>query len=248
MTAEANNGTDEASGGGTAGPAAGDDARSAALASFLRRPVEADPKARPAWSRLAVASAVVGLIGPLWPAGLVAGAVALLRLRGTERSGRALAVAGIVLSTVWAAMYLVVDGGGSDSDQVRTVSGYDLRAGDCFGLQSADAGLAREVTAVPCAGTHHGEVLGLVDLGEAVAGGTADQEAKARTDCGALVRSSVAAGRRLPATAGVDVLLPQGNTTVVRTKTQAVCAVVDPGAGWTGSLRQPSDPSDGSDG
>ncbi|MEV8098140.1 DUF4190 domain-containing protein [Kitasatospora sp. NPDC085879] len=235
MTAAA----DEGTGGSPASSRSADDTRSAALAAFLQRSVEPDPDARPAWSRLAFASAIAGLIGPLWPVGLVAGVVALVRVRRSKRGGQAFAVAGIALSALWAAMFLVVDTGTSGDDRVRTVSGYDLRAGDCFGLQSADAFLAHEVTAVPCARTHHGEAVGFADLGVLIAGSPADRERQARTDCAALVRDHVAAGRDLPATAAVDVLLPQGNSVVVRTRTRVVCAVVDPGPGWTGSLRDP---------
>ncbi|MEV6210281.1 septum formation family protein [Kitasatospora sp. NPDC051914] len=121
---------------------------------------------------------------------------------------------------------------------VRTVSGYDLRAGDCFGRTPSEARLLPEVLAVPCGQAHHGEVVGLADLGDAVAGNRADRAKKAEADCSALLRGYPAAGQDLPVTAGIDFLLPRGNSVVVRTQTKVVCAVVDDGPGWTRSLHE----------
>ncbi|MFC9324120.1 DUF4190 domain-containing protein [Kitasatospora sp. NPDC057015] len=244
MSAQESNGP--VFGNGTAGPHEDGGDRSAGhpehpeqsevFRSFVQGSIhDDDPHARPGWSRLAIASLVPGVIGFLWPLGLLLGIAALLRIRRTKQSGRWAAVTGLVLCTTWAIVGTSVFGDGTSDDQhVRTVSGYDLRVGDCFGLQPSEANLASEVTAVPCAQPHHGEVFATADMGDAINGGAAERADGAREACAAAAKDRKQ-GRAVPASVRIDVLLPLGNTLTARPHRTVICAFVD-SAAWTGRL------------
>jgi hypothetical protein len=124
---------------------------------------------RPGTSRLAVAAAVLGLIG-LVPLGFGCGVAALVRLRGTRGRGRGLAAAGLVLSGLWAAGLAVLVTGlatppprpaPAGHGQPGGVSVFALRPGTCFqnppGAQTA-LGLSY-VTVVPCTTAHNAQVF-----------------------------------------------------------------------------------------
>ncbi|MGW4646924.1 DUF4190 domain-containing protein [Kitasatospora sp. NPDC004289] len=218
--------------------------QSEAFRAFVRGPEQDDPGARPGWSLLAYASLVPGFVGFLWPLGLLLGVAALLRIRRTKQTGRWAAVAGLVLCSIWGIIGTSVFGTGMSDDQhARTVSGHDLKVGDCFGLPSSGVHLAREVTAVPCAQLHHGVVFALADLGDAVNGGAADQADGAGKACAGLAADHLRRGGAVPASAGIEYLLPLGNTVTLRTRRTVVCAFVEPTTGWTGGLPEGSSTS-----
>lgn len=57
--------------------------------------------------------------------------------------------------------------------------------------------------------------------------------------------AALAAGHRrrdgaVPASAGIEYLLPLGNTVTLRTRRTVVCAFVEPTTGWTGGLPEGS--------
>ncbi|GAA2130060.1 hypothetical protein GCM10009760_02070 [Kitasatospora kazusensis] len=226
------------------GPPTAPAEQSAAFKAFVLGRAEDDPHARPGWSRLALASLVPGVIGFFWPVGLVLAVAALLRIRRTKQEGRWAALTGLALCTIWAVFGTSLFWKGtSDHQSVRTVSGYDLKAGDCFGPDPSGAALAVEVTALPCSQLHHGEVFALADMGNAVYGGPADSDKGAGDACSAAVAGYLPPGRALPASLRIDYLPPQGNLVVVRPHRTVICAFVDRGTGWTGSLHDTAAPT-----
>ncbi|MDH6578402.1 DUF4190 domain-containing protein [Kitasatospora sp. MAP5-34] len=213
--------------------------QSAAFKSFVLGQVESDPDARPGWSRLAIASLVPGVVGFLWPVGLVLAVVALVRIRRTRQDGRWAAVTGLVLCAIWAIFGTsLLWKGTSDGEHIRTISGYDLKVGDCFGPEPAGVSLGREVATVPCSQLHHGEVFALADMGDAVYGSTADRADGAAKACAATAAGYLPPDRTVPVSARIDYLMPLGNNVVLRPHRTVICAFVDPDTGWTGSLRE----------
>lgn len=127
-------------------------------------------------SGLAIASLVTGIVCCVPPLGLVLGALALRRIRKQGQRGKGMAITGVVLSTISTVLAVVffVSGAASEFwdgfrdgiDEVKsTRSTMDLRKGDCFDVPGGE--LEREVvnvTIVPCAEPHDGEVSGSFKL------------------------------------------------------------------------------------
>jgi hypothetical protein len=167
---------------------------------------------RPGTSRLAVAAAVLGLIG-LVPLGFACGVAALVRLRGTRGRGRGLATAGLVLSGLWAAGLAVLMTGlashpprpaPAGPGQPGGVSVFALRPGTCFqnppGAQAA-LGLSY-VTVVPCTTAHNAQVFAGFGVpgsgwpGTGALARQADRGCRSRV-AGSLARSKITASMSL---------------------------------------------------
>ncbi|MDX6199384.1 MAG: hypothetical protein QOJ79_2535 [Actinomycetota bacterium] len=136
----------------------------------------APPPGQPAWpppieqSRdgFAVAALVLGIlpvcVGVL---GIVFGIIALIRIAGTAKRGRGMAIAGIVCGALWivgvAAALLIGATVGPDRDRMGTVTSEGdvgvthLQVGDC--IESAPVALVRTVHVVPCLHAHAAEVF-----------------------------------------------------------------------------------------
>jgi hypothetical protein len=100
----------------------------------------------------AIATFLLGLVS-LVPLSLITGIVALVKIRDDRESGRSLAIAGMVISILWAGIwaYSVWPKHGLITGTVQ--SGATLRVGDCFGATinapvSCDKPHSREVFAV----------------------------------------------------------------------------------------------------
>ncbi|GGP51962.1 DUF4190 domain-containing protein [Streptomyces melanogenes] len=127
-------------------------------------------------SGLAIASLVTGIVCCVPPLGLVLGAIALGRIRKHGQRGKGMAITGVVLSAISTVLAVVLvvsgavsafwDGFRDGIDEVKsTRSTMDLRKGDCFDVPGGE--LEREVvnvTIVPCAKPHDGEVSGSFKL------------------------------------------------------------------------------------
>lgn len=121
---------------------------------------------------LAITSLVLGILGfgcCLWVLGLGFGIGALRQIRRRPQQGKGLAVAGIVISCLWAVLMIGAVGvlavkGDLDSITSQT-NVFSLQPGDCLKEKTGGQGqLSRRFTVVPCTEPHYGEVFGTVPL------------------------------------------------------------------------------------
>ncbi len=149
-------------------------------------------------SGLAIAAFVVGLVVPLLGLFIAVplGIVALVKIGKTHQKGKALAIAGIVLSVLWwvgiIALAAFVESQQADRDdsgqivKAGTLAFGDVREGDCLSLPdingSADVD-ANDVQGVPCGDPHNSETVAVIPInGEDYPGETALDEQSA-TEC-----------------------------------------------------------------
>ncbi len=129
----------------------------------------------PGTDGFAIASLVLGIVPVLAGLlGIVFGAVALPRIRRSGQGGRGMAIAGLVLGSLWlvAIIAAVAIGVGRDASRspagavtsAGTVSLEALRVGDCVAtLPEGESVLTVDV--VPCTSPHAGEVYSTSQLG-----------------------------------------------------------------------------------
>ncbi|WP_326664803.1 DUF4190 domain-containing protein [Streptomyces canus] len=127
------------------------------------------PYARPSSvNGLAVASLVLGVLCCFPAVGLVLGVIALVQIKKKGQSGKALAIAGSVLSSLGLALWVTVlaTGGLSDAWEgfkkgASEGATFSVVKGQCFDAPGESLeGLTYDVDEVPCAGEHDGEVFG----------------------------------------------------------------------------------------
>jgi putative regulator of septum formation len=106
-------------------------------------------------NRWAIAAFLLGLVS-LVPLSVIAGIVALVKARDGREAGRGLAIAGMVISMLWAAVwaYSIWPKDGLITGTVQ--AGPTLRVGDCFG--------ASINSPVSCDKPHHREVFAVLSL------------------------------------------------------------------------------------
>ncbi|MER7685489.1 DUF4190 domain-containing protein [Streptomyces sp. NPDC097610] len=120
---------------------------------------------------LAIVALVFGILCFLPAVGLVLGTVALAQIRKRGERGKGLAVGGMVMSSLGVALLVltVATGGARDfwdgfkggiNDSARTGTVFSLRKGDCFDEPGhSSKSVTVHVDKVPCAGSHHAEVI-----------------------------------------------------------------------------------------
>lgn len=120
---------------------------------------------------LAVTALVLGLLCFLPAAGLVLGLIALRQIRRNGQSGRGLAIAGAVLSSVGIVLWAVTLSTGVASeawegfkDGAQGNESLSLKKGDCFDAPGGLEGDTYDVDPVSCRGGHDGEVFAVVTL------------------------------------------------------------------------------------
>ncbi|WDV54296.1 DUF4190 domain-containing protein [Streptomyces coeruleorubidus] len=120
---------------------------------------------------LAVAALALGVLCFLPAAGLVLGLIALRQIRRNGQSGRGLAIAGAVLSSVGIVLWAVTLSTGALSDAwegfkdgAQGNESLSLRKGDCFDAPGGLEGDTHDVDPVSCEGRHDGEVFAVVTL------------------------------------------------------------------------------------
>jgi hypothetical protein len=128
------------------------------------------PYARPSSSvnGLAVASLVLGVLCCFPAVGLVLGVIALAQIKKKGQSGKGLAIAGSVLSSLGLALWVtaLATGGLSEAwDEFKKGAtqgtAFSVAKGQCFDAPGESlGGLTYDVDEVPCAGEHDGEVFG----------------------------------------------------------------------------------------
>ncbi|KUL25309.1 DUF4190 domain-containing protein [Actinoplanes awajinensis] len=136
-----------------------------------RPPVEWDPDLtggpRDDLSGLAVASLIFGLIGGFIFSPLL-GAAALVKIKQTGQRGKGLAVAGLVLSGVWAVVLAVVVGVNWYVTH-RAEDMVALRIGQCLDFPAQgrdDPFVPGQIATLPCTGPHRAEMAGWVGFGD----------------------------------------------------------------------------------
>ncbi len=151
------------------------------------------PSASSGREGFAIAALVLGII-PVFAGllGIIFGGVALLRIRKSHKKGKAMAIAGIVLGTLWIVGIVVAVAVSSAGEADRatdgtvtsggSVSATGLRVGDCpSSLLNDDKILTLQL--VPCSQPHRGEVYSVFSLGGADFPGEAQAKRFAKGGC-----------------------------------------------------------------
>ena len=130
------------------------------------------PAQKPGTNGFAIASLIFGIIGGIL-LGFIFGFIALSQTKRTGQNGRGLALAGVILSSMWTigivlAIILAVttsatrDTGGSVTEG-GSISATALQVGDCVNGLRNSTNLS-SLPGVPCAQPHEGEVFAVFDL------------------------------------------------------------------------------------
>jgi hypothetical protein len=201
------------------------------------------------WSGWAIAAFVVGLVVPLLGI-LIAiplGIVALVKISGTRRKGKAFAIIGMVLSVLWwvgfiaLGVWAVNQEAGRDSSGVINDKGRigfgDIREGDCVSVPDPggpDNIDTFDLKGVPCDQPHNAEAVTIISVGGSDYPGQAALEERSRQPCATAVSE-------LPAVNARDYqsfrLLPTENIWNGSSGHKVICFVTKTGFGEsTGSL------------
>jgi hypothetical protein len=120
------------------------------------------PPQKPSTSGPAIAALIFGIIG-WFPLGVIFGIIGLVQTKGGKRSGRGMAIAGLVLSGLWLlgiialVIILAILGSGS-------VSATDIKVGDCIEQNPANGSTVSQLPRVACDKPHEGEVFALLPV------------------------------------------------------------------------------------
>ena len=201
-----------------------------------------DREYRPGHNGLAIAALCCG-VAVFVPfasfAAIVLGIVALGQVRRVVQKGRGMAIAGIVLGSLWiaGALAFIVFAVTSSPDRDATgalapdqqVGLSDLRPGDCFdGLPAIDDAQLSEVTSAGCAQPHEAQVVASVTLPEGPWPGREDAALRAESMCSTSVRSRV----RVADLDRVSLVYVYPSTPAQwRQSRGAMCVLVDPDGG-----------------
>ncbi|MFJ4564422.1 septum formation family protein [Streptomyces caelestis] len=194
---------------------------------------------------LAVAALVLGVLCFLPAAGLVLGLIALWQIRRNGQSGRGLAIAGAVLSSVGIVLWAVTLSTGALSDAwekfkdgAQGNESLSLRKGDCFDAPGGLEGDTYDVDPVSCEGGHDGEVFAVVTLPGGAFPGDAEVTDIADERCYELQDQYAMDSWAMPADVDVYYLMPSRDSW--RYGDRAITCVfgnTDAKAKLTGSLR-----------
>ncbi|GAA2377472.1 hypothetical protein Cme02nite_20600 [Catellatospora methionotrophica] len=144
----------------------------------------------------AIASLIFGVLGGIL-FGFIFGFVALSQIKKRNQNGRGMAIAGIVLSSLWTlaicAGVAIAVIAGANADTTDTTGGDDtsvhsLRIGDCLNDLSTEDEI-EELPVVPCTELHDGEVYAEFKLTESTFPGIEAIEKKADPRCADLLKS-----------------------------------------------------------
>jgi hypothetical protein len=205
---------------------------------------------KPEVNGLAISSLVLGLMMCLWPAALVLGITALVKMRRRPQRGRGLAIAGTVLGMV--GMFGTVFGiaAGAIHARLATSSGpfgtrvggtsgssFAWQPGDCFTERRLGGDLAaRGLTS--CDKPHYGEVFFRTSLPGTVYPGTDAVMKQAGKLCSTSLHGYLSDPWARPYSVVVSYIYPRNETEWERSKQTAVCFLREhSGANRTGSLR-----------
>ncbi|MEV0460608.1 DUF4190 domain-containing protein [Catellatospora methionotrophica] len=159
-------------------------------------PYQQGPPPRSGTNGFAIASLIFGVLGGIL-FGFIFGFVALSQIKKRNQNGRGMAIAGIVLSSLWTlaicAGVAIAVIAGANADTTDTTGGDDtsvhsLRIGDCLNDLSTEDEI-EELPVVPCTELHDGEVYAEFKLTESTFPGIEAIEKKADPRCADLLKS-----------------------------------------------------------
>ncbi|OXM62751.1 DUF4190 domain-containing protein [Amycolatopsis vastitatis] len=190
----------------------------------------------PTRNPFAVASLVLGILGIFGLSLLVApilGVVALVQIPKRNQTGRGMAIAGIVLSVVWAAVFtgaLIVSvdwstGGGT------APTGQALKTGECYLKQDTD------IAKASCTKPHDGEAFATFTLTPHT-GAPSDDELEQAATAGCQVRSDRFFGSGVEPDSGEVVTFHPAGAGWAAGKHTAVCAVQARGGQYLAPYRR----------
>ncbi len=178
---------------------------------------------------LAIASLILGILGICGFSlilGLILGIAAIVQIGRTGQSGRGLAIAGIVLSLLWAGGLTIgviyITGKAKTTGTTPTIVG--LKVGECY---NTPPGYGLDATKTDCGGPHDGEVFDTVPLKGYIKGeypGEDYLEQQAKSGCEARRAAKFGAKNTPPIEVDLGVFYPDSAAWKAGTFT-AVCTL-----------------------
>ena len=187
------------------------------------------PTAAAGFDGFAIAALVFGIL-PCVPLGIIFGIIALVRIGKSGQRGKGLAIAGIVLASVWGALMVIGVIFAEDEKDV-----FSLTVGDCFDDPPTGSEL-QTVETVECSGPHDAEVYAEFDSAEDGAyPGDGDMQAEAEQGCIERFEDFVGIA---PETSelGIVYLHPTEDSWDGIDDRQITCVVTDPSGSNSGTL------------
>lgn len=215
----------------------------------------------------AIASFVLGIAGFLAVTALLSvvfGIIALLRIRDAPQRGKGLAIAGLILSSLWIVLGILgiigaaigpqprVAGSASPvprptptnqsthSTQGRTEDVFLLRPGDCFLNPNTALGVDF-VTVIPCTQPHDAQVFALFKATGTSYPGAPALKRQADPGCHARIAGNLDSSK-LTDTMNLNFLFPQAQAWLDGHRL-ITCIIVDSTRDLTSSLRPPGAPT-----
>ncbi|MFN2589207.1 MAG: DUF4190 domain-containing protein [Actinomycetota bacterium] len=204
-------------------------------------PAGSGPTYPPKTDGFAIAALVLGILGGIL--GLVFGLIALRRIRRRGTGGRGLAIAGIVLSSIWIVLIglgviVAIFGSAERSPTGEVVAAGDvtfddLRVGDC--LTDLPSGTSLTVPVGPCSDPHDGEVYDVTALR---AGPWPGDDEVVRLSEGACQKALPAYVSADPGSTGYDIFYFHPLEESWSADRNVICIATDPsGSPLVGSIR-----------
>ncbi|MEU5265680.1 DUF4190 domain-containing protein [Amycolatopsis sp. NPDC021455] len=184
--------------------------------------VDSSRPAPPARNPFAIASLILGIAGFCGLSVLAApvfGIVALVQIPKRNQTGRGMAIAGIVLSVVWAGVLTAATIAYVDQSTIMGTAptGQALKAGECYLVQDTD------IAKASCMKPHDGEAFAAFTL--TLAGAPSDDELGQAAAAGCQVRSDQYLGAGVEPESGKVVTFHPSGADWAAGKHTAVCAI-----------------------
>jgi hypothetical protein len=191
----------------------------------------------------AITSFVLGVLAVI-PLSVIFGFVALQRIRRLGQRGRGLAIAGLILSVVWAGVFVLVGVTNSGSATRQSSTGkithrgdlgvFALSVGDCFDNPTNTQDI-ESVTAIPCTQAHDSQVFAKFDLSGSDSDYPTQQAMTQQADSGCNARTGSIDKTKTTAAMDIRVLFPEQDAWADGQRTVS-CLIVNPKPTLTTSL------------
>lgn len=187
-----------------------------------------NPQVAKGTNGMAIAALVLGICGFLFVTpivGLVLGIISLAAVRRSGQRGKGMAISGIVLSSLWIALFatiIVVAGVTAQGPAKRNASGdvvtagkvpiFDLHPKDCFTLPSGLIGSTdskvRTLSVKPCSTPHDGEAIGTFTSSDGSYPGDGAMRAEGASQCVKLLSGYLVDSESMPHGSMVQYVIP----------------------------------------